>query len=171
MDNLYETESERSTNSGILFKTKVSEIRDMFDGKSVDSKASSSNNTCVCSLCGEKSGSFIILTCNHIFHVKCLVEHNFKDIYNYPIDSEYFDSRHCTVCNEPQQTEDLMYLHSKFLTSTKNLISKHQNSIENLEAQLKNIKSELRTCYEYKHKLEQQREKSKQIVSVLSTMM
>jgi hypothetical protein len=35
---------------------------------------------------------------------------------------------------------------------------------------MKKIKDELRVCYEYKHKLEQQREKSKQIVSILSTM-
>jgi len=65
----------------------------------------------------------------------------------------------------------LMYLHSKFLSSTKKLIGKHQNSIDNLENQLKQLKNELRTCYDYKHKLEQEREKSKQIVSVLTTMM
>lgn len=168
--NIYETDSDTSSNVNI-FKNRVSELKEMYDTKSQDSKQPDSENNYICNVCNQKNGTFIILGCNHIFHIKCLVEDNYKDVYNYPIDTEYFESRHCQVCNETIQTEDLMFLHSKFLSSTKKLILRHENSIENLEAQLKQIKSELRTCYDYKHKLEQQREKSKQIVTVLSTMM
>jgi len=75
------------------------------------------------------------------------------------------------MCDETIQTEDMMYLHSKFLSSTKKLLSNHENSLQNLENQLRQIKIEIRSCYDYKHKLEQQREKSKQIISVLSTIM
>ena len=63
-----------------------------------------------------------------------------------------------------------MYLYGKFLSNAKSLIKNHQSSIDHLENQLKKIKLELRTCYDYKHKLEKQKEKSKQIVSILNTM-
>lgn len=128
-----------------------------------------------CKICNKsrnkQDGSYMILSCNHIFHIKCLAETHFKDIYNYPIiDNEYFEDRKCTDCNSQIDLEEVMYLHSKFLSNTKELIGKHQVSIENLETQLKNIKTELRVCYDYKHKLEKEREKSKQIVSILTTM-
>lgn len=180
MNSLYETESDRSSIDDMtLSKSKVSELRDMYNGKQKvayePSESSSQFNKETghnCSMCDDKNGPFIILSCNHIFHIKCLVTVNFKDVYKYPIlDTDYFESRKCLVCDASLPTEDLMYLHSKFLSTTKNLISKHQHSIENLENQLKQIKAELRTCYDYKHKLEQEREKSKQIVSVLTTMM
>jgi hypothetical protein len=180
MQHLYETESDRSSLDDIsIAKSKVSELRNIYISKSKEQKMEDNVSTSTyskedhtCNICNDKCGPFIILSCNHIFHIKCLAEVNFTDIYKYPvIDTEYFESRHCTVCNETMQTEDLMYLHSKFLSSTKKLITKHQTSIEHLENQLRQIKVELRTCYDYKHKLEQEREKSKQIVSVLTTMM
>jgi hypothetical protein len=138
------------------------------------SKPDTTNTAFCCKLCNTKNTNenYMILSCNHIFHIRCLAESNFKDIYQYPIiDQEYFSHRKCLVCSEQLQQEELLYLHGKFLTNTKGLIKKHQSSIDNLEAQLKRIKDELRTCYEYKHRLEQQREKSKQIVSILTTTM
>jgi hypothetical protein len=176
MQHLYETDSDRSSIE-LTSKSKVTELRNMYSGKSKDNvtddyASSHITDSHSCNICNDQSGPFIILSCNHIFHIKCLVEVNFKDVYKYPIlDTEYFESRRCITCNENMQTEDMMYLHSKFLSSTKKLICKHQTSIENLENQLKQLKNELRTCYDYKHKLEQEREKSKQIVSVLTTMM
>ena len=129
-----------------------------------------------CKLCctnnsSNTSNNYIILSCDHIFHINCLVELHFKDIYNYHvIDNEYFENRKCTVCDKQIQFEEIMYLHSKFLSNTKFFIKTHQLSIDELEEQLKNIKNELRICYDYKHKLEKNREKSKQIVSILATM-
>jgi hypothetical protein len=178
MQNLYETDSDRSSIELQTSEKKVAILREMYNGKSDDS--SSLNTTRFpnqehfnCKICSDNtSKNFLILSCNHIFHIKCLAESHFKDIYEFPIiDSEYFDSRTCPCCDEQLQTEELMYLHGKFLSGTKKLISKHQNSIEHLESQLKQIKNELRTCYDYKHKMEKESEKSKQIVSVLTTMM
>jgi hypothetical protein len=133
-----------------------------------------SKNAFYCTICNEANEitdhAFIILSCNHIVHIKCLAETHFKDIYSYStIDTEYFENRKCTTCNSSIQVEEMMYLHSKFLSNTKNLIQKHQTSIEDLELQLDHIKKELRICYDYKHKLEKDREKSKQIVSILTT--
>lgn len=176
MQHLYETDSDRtSIDTFPLQKSKVAELKEIFNAKNTtkSENSSSKGEDYICEYCDNKgSGSFIILSCNHIFHIKCLTEMNLKDIYKYPIlDTEYFESRKCSVCDENIQTEDMLYLHSKFLSSTKKLIFNHEHSIDHLENQLRQIKSELRTCYEYKHKLEQEREKSKQIVSVLSTMM
>jgi len=80
-----------------------------------------------CKLCLDENtdkGNYIILSCNHIYHIKCLAEEHFNDVLKYPL----------------------------------------------LEDQMTKIKNDLRVCYDYKHKLEQEREKSKQIVSILSTM-
>lgn len=126
-----------------------------------------------CELCKNNSSkdNFFILSCDHIYHIQCLADTHFEDIYKYPIiDTEYFSSRKCNICYKQLQLDEVMYLHGKYLKNTKDFIERHQNSIENLEYQSKKIKDELRVCYEYKHKLEQQREKSKQIVSILSTM-
>jgi hypothetical protein len=174
MQHLYESDSNRSSiDESTLSKSKVAELRDFYSKTSIKSDVSSTKEGYICQHCNNSSsGTFIILSCNHIFHIQCLTEMNLQDIYKYPIiDSEYFESRKCNICEENIQTEDMLYLHTKFLSSTKKLISNHQHSIEHLENQLRQIKSELRVCYEYKHKLEQEREKSKQIVSVLSTMM
>lgn len=126
-----------------------------------------------CELCKSNSSkdNFFILSCDHIYHIQCLADTHFDDIYKYPvIDNEYFSSRKCNICYKQLQLDEVMYLHGKYLKNTKDFIERHQNSIESLEYQMKKIKDELRVCYEYKHKLEQQREKSKQIVSILSTM-
>ena len=178
MQHIYETDSDRSSNVDFLQNEKRMELlRDMCNSKSEDNKSLQTKNSnqerFTCKSCSDTSDkNFLILGCNHIFHIKCLAESHFKDIYEFPvIDSEYFESRVCPCCNEKLQTEELMYLHSKFLSGTKKLISKHQYSIENLENQLKHIKEELRTCYDYKHKMEKESEKSKQIVSILTTIM
>jgi hypothetical protein len=126
-----------------------------------------------CNICNDTNGmkeNYVILSCNHVFHINCLAETHFADIYKFPVlDNEYFSNRSCTSCNTKLENEEIMYLHSKFLSTTKNYIAKHQQSIEHLEYQLNQLKTELRVCYDYKHKLEAEREKSKQIVSILAT--
>lgn len=113
---------------------------------------------------------FMILSCNHMYHVVCLAETQLSDVYKYPtIDGDYFRHRLCKVCQRPLETEELVFLHSKYLSTTKDHIEMHSDNVSRLEKQLFDMKSELRVCYEYLHKLEAQREKSKQIISVLST--
>ena len=140
-----------------------------------DATVERKENTVSCKLCDDKSchkDNYIILSCNHMFHIGCLAESHFEDVYKYPVlDNEYFLNRRCNSCQSSLGTEEIMYLHSKFLSNTKNTLTKHQETIDDLETKLNKIKSELRTCYEYKHKMEQEREKSKQIVSILSTML
>jgi hypothetical protein len=126
-----------------------------------------------CEICKDDGdGNYIILSCNHICHINCIVKSHYKDIYDYPIiDNEYFENRKCIICDKKLELEQIMYLHGTFISNTKTLLSNHQYSIENLEGQLQQLKIELRTLYDYKHKLEKEREKSKQIVSILNTIM
>ena len=157
-------------------KTQVNIVKQLVnkcEEKTIDNNLLKDNFNCkICNkLRNKEVKSYMILSCNHIFHIKCLVETHSTDIYNYSvIDNEYFENCKCKVCNSQIDLDEIMYLHSKFLSNTKELIGKHQVSIENLETQLKNIKNELKVCYDYKHKLEKDREKSKQIVSILTTM-
>ena len=173
-----ETESISSYNSKV---NKIDKLKNFFQGSSIQKnlvqsqlpQLSSPENIC-CKLCKDdiNQSNFIILSCNHIFHISCLADIFFKDIYNYDIlDEEYFDHIKCPSCLNTLGLEEIMFLYSKFLSSTKTLLKNHDTSIENFESQLKQIKNELRTCYDYKHKLEKQREKSKQIVSILNTLM
>ncbi|NDG30898.1 hypothetical protein EB118_12595 [bacterium] len=151
----------------------VKNLINQYEQSDTDSESMNTESMVSCRICHDNmaipKSNYIILGCNHTFHVLCLAEAQFTDIYKFPsIDGDYFTNRTCQVCRKPLQPEELMYLHSKFLSSTKEHIHSHDTKIGELEKQLANIKGELRVCYEYKHKLEQQREKSKQIVSILN---
>lgn len=128
-----------------------------------------------CDICNNKSNSkdaFIILTCEHIFHIKCLVETHYADVHKYGvIDEEYFNSRKCVTCNTAMEMEDIMYIHNKFYKNTKEYLVKQDEHIDVLNHQMNKLKEELRICYEYKQRLEHQREKSKQITITLNTLM
>lgn len=127
----------------------------------------------ICCICkNNKNDKYIILSCDHIFHIQCLAEEQLNDIYNYEdIDVNYFTSRQCKQCNQKLQTEDLIHVHSKFLSSIKEKIDSHESSVENLENQLKKLKEELAICCDYKHKLLREKEKSKHMVTALMSIM
>jgi hypothetical protein len=142
-------------------------------GKKESNQNESIESKLACNMCNMQNSreNFIILSCNHIFHVQCMAKSHFDDVYQFNVlDNIYFSSRKCTMCQTPMQTEELVFLHSKFLSGTKQNIETHQKSIEHLESQIQSLKNELNACYEYKHKLDHQREKSKQIVAHLMTM-
>ena len=138
------------------------------------SSQTSSNVSVSCQICCDKmcqEDNYIILSCNHVFHIGCLTEKQYDDMYKYQIiDNDFVSSRKCCVCSTLMQTEELMFLHSKFLNGTKMKIAYHNEKITSLEAKMKNIKDELMACYDYKNKMEYEREKSKQIVASLVTM-
>jgi hypothetical protein len=139
------------------------------------------SNNLTCEICKDHTfntngckKNYIILSCNHIFHIYCLAQSHYKkfsDTLNIFDKSDSFDNCACTICNEKLELEQILYLHSTFMSNTKNLLTNHQNSIEHLEGQLQQLKIELRTLYNYKYKLEKEREKSKQIMCILNTML
>jgi hypothetical protein len=128
-----------------------------------------------CNLCYNKNqikDGFMILTCGHIFHIRCLVDSHYTDANKCGIiDEEYFNSRICCVCSNQMEMEDILYIHNKFYRNTKEYIVKQDETIEKLDKQMSKLKEELRVCYEYKQRLEHQREKSRQITVTINTMM
>ena len=133
-------------------------------------------NKFTCNICNNKrfnsNENYTILSCNHVFHIICLAETHFPDIYKYEyIDEKYISDRKCPICSTQMPSEEIAFLHNKFLSNTKVNISQHQDSIDKLELQMKNIQNELKICYDYKNKLETQRDKSRQIVNTLISTM
>ena len=143
--------------------------------KFVDFEKSEKDNGHVCNLCCNQStikDTFMILSCQHIFHIKCLVDNHYIDANRFGvIDEEYLNSRKCTVCNKQMEMEDILYIHNKFYKNTKGYITKQDEIISQLDKQMTKLKDELRTCFEYKQKLEHQREKSRQITVTINTLM
>lgn len=155
-----------------------SDLRNYYDNDSIKTTLSSdklsNKETLQCKICFDNPGvnsQYVVLSCNHVFHVNCLAENHVHDVYKYPfIDEEYFGSRKCMVCNDSIQLEEILFLHTKFLKSTKDYLSSQNTAIESLENQLKLMKKDLRVAYDYRHKIDSSREKSKQIVSTITTM-
>lgn len=130
----------------------------------------------VCELCKnarESSDPYIILGCQHIYHIICLAEYQFDENLNVKpiIDGDYCNSRKCPTCENNLCLEDLLFLHTKFLSNTKQNIEQHQKSIDSLELQMQKLKEELNVCYKYKGKLENQRERAKVIVSNITALL
>lgn len=126
-----------------------------------------------CGICNTtKNDTFVILSCNHLFHTNCFVEKQFTNIYNYnTIDSTYLNSRECLLCNKHITLEELMFAHSKYISRTKTILESHNYSISSLEDKLKKLNDELKVCYDYKYKLESDREKCKNIINSLMVML
>ncbi len=171
-DSLYSETSETSEDKHIARHLNLYYNKSNKNENNYENENNVNENTLSCTICNNKSnkGSFIILSCNHIFHVQCLAEAHFKDnvIYNYSvIDNAYFSTRKCQCCGQELQSEELIFMHSKFLSITKDRLESHQTTVASLEDNINKMKEELKICYDYKQKLECDREKSKQIVKTL----
>jgi hypothetical protein len=130
-------------------------------------------NQISCKICNNRhKDAFVILECNHTFHVNCLVETHFADIYNYEnLNENYIDCVKCDICSKLIGSEELMFLHSKFLSNTKERLMNQQDKINILEDKLRQLKDELRLNYEHKNRLERERDVSKKVVKMVINMM
>lgn len=125
----------------------------------------------VCSMCKQDNKkSLIILSCGHIFHINCLGEahaQNKKGV----IDKEFLLSQECDVCHKQIDLEDISHIHNKYLKSLKTSIEEKDTDISLLNKKMSIIKEDLRIFYELKQRLESQRDVSKQISMVASTLL
>jgi hypothetical protein len=130
----------------------------------------------VCVMCNNNSNkddSFIILGCNHIFHIKCLADrHHYQAKKYHILDDNFFNTRECgsNNCDFLIDNAEISLIHNKFYKSTKDLLYAHDSQTKKLEIELSKIKDELKISMEYKQKLEYEREKSKQIITILNAM-
>lgn len=129
-----------------------------------------------CTMCKNersfKNDQYIILSCNHMFHVECLVDIHFDnfDKFGRVIDKKFCENCRCLVCDNQMEIEDIVHIHNKFTKTTKEYIKIQDNNIDDLDKKLSKLKDEMRNLLEYKQKLEQKREKSKQITITLNNL-
>ena len=168
----YKQYSEEGANSFNSNEARASYMTETF---SEDNQSRDNGSNLVCQLCNNhkyQNEQFIVSSCNHIFHNRCLAELQFDDAnVSHVIDADYCKSRKCPICDSTLCIEELLFLHTKYLSNTKVLLEQHQLSIEQLEAEMQKIKEELNVCYKYKGKLENQRDRSKIIVSNITTLL
>lgn len=131
-------------------------------------------NTFVCEMCSTSSSNsqFIILNCNHIFHIDCLAKIQLTDAKNCQIiDNEtFFNKVKCNTCNDQLESSEIMMIHNKFYKGTSSFIKNHNKNIDKLELQINALKEEMKTCIEYKQRLEFEQQKSKEILTLLNNM-
>ena len=120
--------------------------------------ANETANEHVCLKCKESnSENFIILSCHHIFHFKCLVD--IKSL----IQSGNSNIQ-CLACNTQISKSELMYSVQHILKLSQQKLRYYEDSVKVLEEQYCNIRKELKICKEYKIALLDNIELSKAII-------
>ena len=131
-------------------------------------------NTFICEMCNTSNSNsqFIILNCNHVFHITCLAKIQLTNARNCQIidNDTFFNKVKCNTCNDPLESSEIMMIHNKFYKGTSEFIKNHNKTIDKLEVQINSLKEEMKTCMEYKQKLEFEQNKSKQILTLLNNM-
>lgn len=75
-----------------------------------------------CQICNKtRSDNFIILNCNHTFHINCLAN---------------FRGRGCAYCHHPIDELDFKYLHNKFCNNA-------EHNIINMKAKIKKLQDSI----------------------------
>ena len=141
-----------------------------------DKQQKSKNISYDCYKCkngGNKNDPFMILNCGHIFHIGCLVEIHFDEFTNCGgiIDERFISNCICMVCDEQIEVEDILHMHNKFTKSTKEQLKYQSDQIDILDKQMSKLKDEMRVQLEYKQRLEDKRNKSKQITITLNNLL
>ena len=123
-----------------------------------------------CKNTDNKDDKFMILNCSHIYHIGCLVESHFDKFNKFGgiIDQDFCNNCICEKCNEPMELEDIIHIHNKFTKTTKEHLKIQEDRIEILDKQMNKIKEEMRNLLEYKQRLEDKKNKSKQITISLN---
>ncbi len=145
-----------------------------FDKSKQTQKTKNVTHDCYkCKNGGNKNDPFMILNCGHIFHIGCLVEIHFDEFTNSGgiIDSRFINNCICMVCDEQMEVEDILHMHNKYTKSTKEQLKYQSEQIDILDKQMSKLKDEMRIQLEYKQRLEDKRNKSKQITITLNNLL
>lgn len=164
---LYSEESEMSIVNKHIQKFQVPIVKQTQKIKNI------SHDCYKCKNGGSKNDPFMILNCGHIFHIGCLVEIHFDEFTNCGgiIDQKFISNCRCMVCDEQMEVEDILHMHNKFTKSTKEQLKYQSDQIDILDKQMSKLKDEMRIQLEYKQRLEDKRNKSKQITITLNNLL
>jgi hypothetical protein len=144
--------------------------------KSTMYKTATISNTNICNICNHTSSSsknfndkFIILDCEHVFHINCIVK-NHCDILNEHIivNNKFIQKCKCTICDKQIDIEDILHIHNKYMKNTKKILNEQVSYLNNLDEKLLKIRNEMTDILEYKKQLENECDKSKRISTTLN---
>ena len=93
------------------------------------------NNVFVCEMCCESNDiPFIILNCNHIYHIICLANEQIEYSRQCQIiDNDTFFSKMKCNCGELLESSEIMMIQNKFYKGTDNYIQTHDIKINKLD--------------------------------------
>lgn len=124
-----------------------------------------------CEICKNITDSqFIILSCNHTFHINCLVEYYIIDFVQVEeINETFIHSKKCIKCDTIIDPVDAYHSHLKYISSTKISLENFKTQIDRIDRDLSNLNKEKITCLGYKHRIEKTRDRCEHIMEVLKT--
>lgn len=126
-----------------------------------------------CNICNiSNSDSFIVLGCNHVFHIKCLAHDQLILSRKCEIiDNEsFFNLIKCNCCGYLLDSTEILHIQLKNYKSSNTYLTLHIDKIKKLEEQLNKLKDELQDCVVYKQKIEFEQIRSKDIITFLNNI-
>lgn len=167
----YENNEKNEKNYSYETKHNFKDIESNQQSNIEQNNNNNNKNIFICKMCGKNGNEqFIILNCNHIYHIQCLANDQLNTSINCQvIDDTFFNKIKCN-CGELLESSEIMMIQNKFYKGTNIFIKNHDRKIDKLEDQINILKEEMKICMEYKQKLEFEQQKSKQIITMLNTM-
>lgn len=110
------------------------------------------NNCCNIHCKNSVHGNYIILSCNHIFHMSCIIDT-------------------CGICNTFLKNEEKIFIHINFKSQLTETINITDNKIQNLEKSLQIIKNEIFEYTNYIKSIEYNKSISKNIITTITTLL
>ena len=115
-------------------------------------------NSHYCQICNKtQSDNFIILNCNHTFHINCLA--------NYHIGP--YNQRSCAYCKNYIDDIELKYLHNKFCDNVNKNIININEKLDKLKAKIKKIQESIRQTEHHKQELILEQRRSQAIFELI----
>ena len=106
-----------------------------------------SKNIFTCKMCGNNDPPFVILNCNHIYHINCLAKEQVQSAIQCPIldNDTFFNTIKCN-CGEVLEYYEIRRIQDQFYQGTYNYIKTHDLKINKLETQINILKEEMKIC-------------------------
>ena len=122
-----------------------------------------------CGICKSiNNNKLVILDCQCILHIECIVESQLKDLAS--VDEEFIYNVKCNACNKCISLEDMCNVYSKYGNLGQEKLNLFTEKVGALENKMRTIREEMKVCFDYKFKLLVAKEKSNQIASLLQTL-
>jgi hypothetical protein len=124
-----------------------------------------------CQICNKtRSDNFIILNCNHTFHINCLANfhHGYVHVAYHPDQTDVHDMINCAYCHHPIDDLELKYLHNKFYNNVNRNIININQTLKKLQNKIKKIQQSIIETEHHREELLVEQERSKAILNSMN---